>query len=202
MAGGEINLDRIVNIPLDDKTAGRYHNELQVLLAWFNGLQFLYAQTRLLEKHSTAQLFSALSTEGNNAKSLPSRLVFGNLSCCFQWYAVTLCNFVELTGTIGWELDSTRKPPRDYIKEVIPAVLDYRNNVGAHIARARKNNPAEQLVSLLPPSTLANGRYMAGVWAIHLKRSGNSSVGQRQPWSLTETHEQLKERYWPGLDPL
>jgi hypothetical protein len=162
-------LDRIVKILLDERAISKYHNELQVLGGWLDGLQFLYSQIRQLEKYACTRFQSEESD--NAATTPPPGLVFGNLSCSFQWYAVTLCNFVELIGAIGWELDSSRKPPREYIKEVIPAVLDYRNKVGAHVSRARRNaaNPAEQLLSLLPPSALMNGRYTAGSLATHIK---------------------------------
>jgi hypothetical protein len=194
-----ICLDLILDIRLDEAATGRYHNELQVLNAWVDGLQFLYSQLRLLEEYARTRCMSEQSDY--TAPQSPAGLVFGNLSCIFQWYAVTLCNFVELIGAIGWELDSSRKPPREYIKEVIPAVLAYRNKVGAHVGRARRNaaNPAEQFLSLIPPSGLMNGRYMAGMWATHFRRSGNSNAGRLEPWSLTETHEKLGGRYWPDL---
>jgi len=192
-----VSLDLIVKIVLNDRDASRYHNELQVLNGWAYGLQFLYSQTRLMEKHAVSRLDS--EPGDNAAPPASASLVFRNLSCCFQWYAVTLCNFVELIGAIGWELDATRKPPRDYIKEVIPAVLDYRNKVAAHVGRARRNaaNPAEQFLSMLPPSALVNGRYTAGSWATHIKRSGTSNTGRLEQWSLTVTHEELAKRYWP-----
>lgn len=184
-----IVLDRLVPIELSALEVNRFHNELQVLNAWVDGLYFLYRQIRQCEEHTVTR---PPVTQG---------VVFSNLSCCFQWYAVTLCNFVELTGAIGWELDPSRKPPRDYIKDVIPAVLDYRNKVGAHVGRARrkKANAAEQLASLLPPSALVNGRYTAGAYAVHIRRSGNSSLGKTEAWSLTDVHQQLADRYWPNL---
>jgi hypothetical protein len=189
-------LDHLVPIELEEQAASRLHNEFQVLNAWHDGLSFLYCQTRQMEKYATSRIpFPGI----RESEPPPKELVFNNISCCYQWYAVTLCNFVELVGAIGWELDRSLPPPRLYIKEVVPAVLDFRNKIAAHIGRARRNaaNPAEQLASLLPPSSLVNGRYTAGVWAISIRRSGNSSVGKMQQWSLTETHERLSARYWP-----
>jgi hypothetical protein len=43
---------------------------------------------------------------------VPAGPVFANRGCCFQWYAVTHCNYVELVGAFGWEIDSTRKHVR------------------------------------------------------------------------------------------
>src|SRR5262249_14187131 len=151
-----------------------------------------YRQVRLMDAH-------AWSRFGDQPEPAPpAKLVFANLSCCFQWYAVTLCNFVELIGAIGWELDRSRKPPRDYVKVVIPAVLDYRNKVGAHIGRAPRNaaSPAQQLQRLLPPTAFMNGRYHAGGLATYVRRSCTQSTGTVLQWSLTETHESLAERYW------
>jgi hypothetical protein len=199
-SAGSITIDLIAKIVLDKTQQGRLSNEIQVLSGWATGLYFLYRQTRLMEEYSWAQISAEMKGDGQRPET-PTELALPSLSCAFQWYAVTLCNFVELIGAIGWELNSSRKPPREYIKEVIPAVLEYRNKVGAHVGRARRNaaNPAEQLLSMLPPSSLENGRYFAGSWATHIRRSGTSSAGTLTRWSLTETHEQLAERYWPAM---
>lgn len=202
-----ILIDRIVPISLEDQVAKGLNNELHVLSGWLDGLQFLYTQMRHLEKIAISQFQmtpAESDTEACEPPPTPESLVFGNRSCCFQWYAVTLCNFVELIGTIGWELDSSRKPPRDYVKEVIPAVLDYRNKVAAHIGRARRNqaNWAEQTASLLPPSSLLNGRYFAGQWNMVIRRGGTVARSENQSWSLTLTHEELTQRYWNNLNPL
>lgn len=202
-----IYLDQIVPIKLDEEAVKRLHNELQVLDNWHCGLHFLYSQARYMENYASVQIpmvHMESGAEERESPPAPEGLVFGNLSCCFQWYAVTLCNFVELIGAIGWELDSSQKPPRDYIKEVIPAVLDYRNKVAAHVGRARRNqaNWAEQTVSLLPPSSLENGRYFAGRWNMMIRRGGTVKKSENQSWSLTLTHEELAERYWGNLKPL
>jgi hypothetical protein len=191
------HLDRVAGIVLDGENVQRYQNELRALRTWFDGLQFLYSQTHLMEIRACKELEAA----GTEEKPSITGLVFGNRSCCFQWYAVTLCNFVELIGAIARELDPARKHPRDYLKEVIPAVLDYRHNVGAHTARVRDRKPAQKFVSLLPASTLINGRYKVGEWATLITRHGNTTRGQLQSWSLTETHEKLADRYWPQTNP-
>lgn len=203
-----ILLDRIVPIDLDQQQLKtRFHNEFQVLNSWHDGLHFLYSQMRCLEKTAGARFSTThLESDAEHSESPSSSedLVFRNRSCCFQWYAVTLCNFVELIGAIGWELDLSRKPPRDYVKEVIPAVLDYRNKVAAHLGRARRKqaNWAEQAASLLPPSSLMDGRYFAGQWNMVIRRGGTVTRSENQPWSLTVTHEELAQRYWSNLEPL
>ena len=129
-----------------------------------------------------------------------SKCVFGNLGCCFHWYAVALCNYAELVGCIGQELDKSRPPPRKYVKDVVPVVLAYRNKVAAHISRARrrKSNAAERFASLIPPSAFINGRYVAGAYNVRTRTSGTVSDSRAiSPWSLTETHERLADRYWP-----
>ncbi len=194
-----ITLDYLDSIRVDTSSRPSYHNELQVLGAWQHGLHFLYREVRAMEEAASAEILSELT--GNESTERPkSECVFGNLACCFQWYAITLCNYVELVGCIGWELDRSRPPPRKYVDDVVPAVLAYRNKVAAHISRARRSqsNAAERFASLLPPSSLINGRYHAGALMATVRRSGTvSHSGAIQPWSLAETHEAFAPRYWP-----
>lgn len=194
-----IVLDHLEGIRLNADTSSRYHNELQLLAAWQHGLRFLCQQVRAMEQIALAEL--TMSDAARDASNSPQAgCALPNLGCCFQWYAVTLCNYVELVGCIGRELDSSRSPPRDSLDKIIPAVLGYRNKVGAHSARAirTKSNAAERFASLLPPSSLINGRYFAGAVMVSMRTSGTGSDSRRiEPWSLTLTHEELAPRYWP-----
>lgn len=191
-ARSHVVLDHVDKVQVD---SARFHNELQILHAWKHGLHFLYHEMRAMEHAVIADLLAPGSLAAE-------KCAFPNLACSVQWYAVTLCNYVELVGCIGWEVDNRNPPPRDYIKCVVPAVLAYRNYVAAHVARARRSssNAAERLASLLPPSSLINGRYFAGALRISTRASGTVSDSRRiQPWSLTLMHESLAARYWPSI---
>lgn len=215
------HLDPIVVVP---PATRHLHNEFQVLNAWSHGLLFLYKEMQRIERHALSNpLLATLSTSATKETEgllrrtwnwilfrlplpkgarilLPSDPIFSNRACCFQWYAVTLCNFVELVGAIGWELDKKRDPPQQYLKRVIPDVLAYRHNVAAHISRSRaKTTPADKFASLLPPSLLMNDRYFAGGYSVSIRRSGAHTTSGARQWSLTKTHEDLAPRYWPDL---
>ena len=202
----KIILDHPCPISVDTSSGPSYGNELQVLGAWQNGLHFLYRQVRAMEEAAPAKIVSKLT--GNELMEQPkSECVFDNLGCCFQWYAITLCNYVELVGRIGWELDQDRPkkllPVRKYLEQVVGPVLSYRNFVAAHVARAHgtRSNAAERFASLIPPSALVNGNYIAGAYTVHMRQSGTvSKSGAIQPWSLTKKHEELAPRYWPKLN--
>jgi hypothetical protein len=172
-----------------------------LLDAWHHRLTFLYEQMHEMERHAWRSLTKRLSRSAKPPQ--PAKLAFSNLSCRYQWYAVTLCNFVELIGCIGWE-SKQHERPQAYVKRVFPDVLQYRSLIAAHSARVRKgkSNAAERFASLLPPSGLMNGRYYAGAWLIAGTDNGNPVDSQRlREWSLTLAHETLAARYRPFANP-
>src|SRR5258708_29932108 len=55
----------------------------------------------------------------------------GLLSSAFQWYAVGACNYAQL---VGWLATKNTRSAKDYVRKVIPRLLNYRNKVAAHFA--------------------------------------------------------------------
>jgi hypothetical protein len=61
------------------------------------------------------------------------------LSCAFQWYAVSLYNYVRLTG---WLATKDKNSVNEYVRRVIPRVASYRHKVAAHFAITSPRNEA------------------------------------------------------------
>lgn len=200
-----MTLDYVDTIRLEDDSVTRFHNQLQVLDAWRHGLHFLYTQMLLTESLQLKKMASQFSDQASDPTTPPG-LCFSNLGCCFQWYAVTFCNYVELVGSLAWSTDQTQETIQKYRQRVSGAALHYRNLVAAHVAETRRNqsNAAEKFASLIPPSGFSNldgrFRFYASSWRVSMRSSGTSSSSDKlQQWSLTAMHEANADRYWPGV---
>ena len=71
----------------------------------------------------------------------------GLLSCAFQWYAVSACNYAQL---VGWLATHNPEAAKDYMKKVMPRVSQFRNKVAAHFAITdpRRDNEADLAASV------------------------------------------------------
>jgi hypothetical protein len=170
------------------------------------GLEHLYLQTRSMEEELHALMRPALVTIVYNAKSNPptrADLLWSLVACNFNHYAVALCNYVKLVGWIGHEQDASRPVASQYVQEVIPAVLTYRDKIGAHFARAsrakdKRDNEAERSASVWSPIYLHHGRAGCGGGSLTITEpNGKESTAAFGEWSLTLTHEELAPRFWP-----
>ncbi|MEX0936937.1 MAG: hypothetical protein WDZ59_03695 [Pirellulales bacterium] len=87
---------------------------------------------------------------------------------------------------------------------MIPDVLAFRDKVAAHstwTTKSKRDDDAKRLASILPPLSFSSDRFFVGASTITVRRGGKVSNSQAiKPWSLTEVHEALIERYWPELD--
>jgi hypothetical protein len=125
----------------------------------------------------------------------------GLLSCAFQWYAVSACNYAQLVGWLA-----TRNPDlaKEYVKRVMPRLLLYRNKVAAHFAIVdpRRDNEADLAASVMTHIVYAQGRLCAAALTPVLSKGGSEIVASRDlSWSLTLAHERLTPRYWPEGPP-
>jgi len=137
---------------------------------------------------------------GGNAPGLEG-IPQGLLTCLFHWYAVTACQYVRTVGAIACKHGLTSDTPHKYVTKVIPEVLAFRNKVAAHFAwttKHQQDSEAERQVSIMPPLTFENGIFCVGSLTLTVRKSGKVS-GSREikPWSITEVHADLCERYWP-----
>lgn len=163
------------------------------------GLNFLYGRVRVAELNLSQKLEEAMPGMRQH--------IFGNhpalneirqdlIECSFHWYSVSACNFVKL---IAFTAKMEKADREEYEKTVLGAVKPFRDKVGAHIAGATantKDNRAEQQFSAYLPLAWNDDRFFAGSHVLGLKndqeRVDSSVIG---PWSLTQVHESLCERF-------
>ena len=212
-------LDYVEKLELPDNLKPKFFNKLQSLKHLQQGLHLLYVNTRAIEQKAKKQVNSGAWLESlppevqKSFKGKDTRvLAAGNypflkglcqdiVYCFFQWYSVSACNYVRLVGWILKRIDSNRPKPWQYVDSVIPDVRWFRDKIAAHFARAGKHKEdteADRIASIMYQLGFDNGRFYAPFWRTTIRRSGKkSSSTNKQPWSLTETHEKLTVRYWP-----
>lgn len=121
------------------------------------------------------------------------------LSCAFQWYAVSVYNYVRLVGWLGTKDTDFA---RDYAYRVIPKITKYRHKVAAHFAITdpRNDNEADLITSIITSIIYAHGYLRAGALSeILIDETGNEvTVSNKTSWSMTKTHNELVPRYWPN----
>ena len=127
----------------------------------------------------------------------------GLLSCAFQWYAVSACNYAQL---VGWLATRDPKASKDYVARVVPRLVKYRNKVAAHFAMTDpfRDNEADLAASVMRQIVYSRGRLCAAALAPVIKKEDGQeiSVTADLSWSLTLAHERLMRRYWPNQMPM
>ena len=114
-------------------------NAQMTLARLSQGLFWLYNSVTQAEQHvrNEATRDNVLISVVNGViKDIPTDW----LSCAFQWYAVSVYNYVRL---VGWLVSKNNVFVRDYIKRVIPRISEYRHKVAAHFAITDKKNDNE-----------------------------------------------------------
>lgn len=191
-------IDVTEKLAISREHVSRLHNDLNARESLWSGLELLYAQTRRLEKQLAPEnLRGSISITWGNLPGVPLQ-VLHQVACFFDWYSVSACNFVSLTGWMARNCGLTSEGDADYRRRVIPIVLAHRNKIGAHTARVwpRDDGVATQEASNFRQLALKNDRLVANEMVLSRTTRGQSSNSRvLQPWSLTETHEQLRLRY-------
>jgi hypothetical protein len=202
-------LDHIDNITVPGLKFHEPANEYWALLCLRDGLEFLYRGAARSGQVARAGLgipegvdFKYTSS-GNTPELAGVRQTL--LTCSFQWYAVSACQYVWLVGAIARRLDVSRPLPREYALEVIPEVQAFRDKVAAHYSWGTENkrdNDAERMASILPPLTFDGHNFSVADFEVTLTRQGKTSSSEKlKPWSICEVHERLRARYWPATAP-
>jgi hypothetical protein len=198
-------LDHIKDIRITGNVFSNPSNEYWALVCLKQGLNFLYHQVSRIDKMTKEKL----NPDGNlkifgygnfpGTEDVPREL----LTCSFHWYAISACQYVRTVGAIAYINDNTRPLPPDYVKEVIPEVLSFRDKVAAHFAWTSKHsadNDAERLASIAPPLSFVNDSWHVGALEISRTKKGKSSSSKSiMPWSINIVHLKLSQRYWPEL---
>jgi len=189
-------LDHIDNLCIPDDEC--YGNEVRSLRTLGIGLAFLNAQVASIEQkvRGTIPPYVRVFSYGNDprfAQAMPL------IECAFHWYAVSGCNYVGLVGWLAKQIDPGRPDPKQYVRDLIPAVVTYRNKVAGHFAKASPgdDNLATLDASVLHSVAFSDDRFYAGVWRLTQTSQGTRSSSPDMRWSLTKTHTELVKRYWP-----
>jgi hypothetical protein len=193
-------LDYLDHIELSEEDVERHFDARMALARLGEGLFWLYRTVGDFERQTQREADREdvkLAVAGGILDPLP----MGLLSCAFQWYAVSACNYAQL---VGWL--STRDPEsaKEYVKKVMPRLSLYRNKVAAHFAITdpRRDNEADLAASVMTHIVFAQGRLCAAALTPVLKaREDNVPVSRDLSWSLTLAHESLVQRYWRGGPP-
>lgn len=164
------------------------------------GLFWVYRTVGELERQARLEAAPEdirLAVAGGILESKP----MGLLSCAFQWYAVSACNYAQL---VGWLATRNPEAAKAYLKKVLPRLSQYRNKVAAHFALAdpRRDNEADLAASVMTHVVYAQGRLCAAALTQVVKDGATEIVASRDlSWSLTLAHERLIPRYWPDGPP-
>src|SRR5438309_7875877 len=134
-------LDHKIPIDLPDDRLGDFHGEVQSLSYLTRGLFLLYGQTKKYEakvlenraKRNGPPILFSYGTNPPGMEGIPQDLV----ACFFHWYAVSICNFVWIVGSIGSETSAIDLKINEYADQVIPEVVRFRNKVAAHFAKVK-----------------------------------------------------------------
>lgn len=131
----------------------------------------------------------------------------------FHWYGNSVCNYSRLIGLINAvhtnaiDLNDLGNPEKakviskqcgDYVRSIpeLEPILFWRNKVFAHFAAAspiESDSAALLNVSMMSPVQYSNHRFVVGGMTIMT----HGSEVTMPIWSVTESFEALRERYWP-----
>ena len=118
------------------------------------------------------------------------------MECMFRWYAVTACDFVRVAV---WIAEFDKQVREDYTQRVLGPVQSFRDKIGAHTSGVTVNGrdtDAERLASMIDQVTWFNDRFRVGIFAVRIQRGNKTSDSSSiKPWSLTDFHLQLCDRY-------
>jgi len=134
----------------------------------------------------------------------------GPLSCYFNWFSVSLVNYVRLIALFDWlgknnlkdsdlirkdVKEATRKHITAYMHEVIPDILRWRNKVSAHFAITDPRD--EDTIWALRSGISLHIAYNQGYYYAGGIQWGSLDLPS---WSMTKEIERLRPRYWPYFD--
>ena len=192
-------VDCLEPIELSDETAEGYKNHFSSLGRLSPGLRFLYEKVKRVERNFCKRLppdtkmvwMGRLPEITNEERNL--------LECFFQWYAVSVCNFVRMAGWLRYPDKKSEPSLKAYLAKVLSGPLAFRDKVGAHFAASCfQDNLAEKMASVMPQVSWSDTHFYAAAINVFIKH-GNEiegrDSGKMERWSLTEVHEELMIRY-------
>jgi hypothetical protein len=134
------------------------------------------------------------------------------IPAAFNWFSVSVINHLRLVALVdllnanGWRSSDLADPTKAsqvkphctaFVKAAAPKLYTWRNKVGAHFAATDPHSDAGQILeqSIWTPVTYSYPYFVVGTVL-----PGNAVIAEGLPiWSLTQTFEQLRSRFWPFL---
>ncbi len=130
--------------------------------------------------------------------------------CAFNWFSVTLVNYLRLVGLVElmnanhWKSSDLADPANrstikfhctNFVKAAVPDVHLWRNKVAAHFAATdpfHDDNLGTLERSIVNPVTYKYPYYHVGIW----QWSTGGETAQLPTWALTKVYEDLSARFW------
>lgn len=190
-------LDFIDNISVPSNVFEPAGNEYSALMDLRVGMQHLYDNVRACDEFVRQRINPDGTMKCQVLGNHPS-LAGANqpmISCSFHWYALAACQYVKIIGCIARE-NGSNLLPAEYVKQVIPDVLVYRNKVAAHYAWTspdKRDTQVQNELSKLPSLRFMNTAFHVG--GLTLNRNGETATFPE--WSIQSVHARLRKRYWP-----
>ena len=206
MKTSPIILDHVRKIELDP--ANPPFNNYQAFKSNYVGLKILADSVREFERQYIAKDPYASHVVLHLSFQVPDLI-----PCAFNWFSVTLVNYLRLIALVElmvmnhWKSSELVNPINrqnirnhctDYVRAAVPEVYLWRNKVSAHFAATdpfHDDNLGTLEQSLMNSITYKYPYYHVGLF----KWNTDGEQSQLSTWSLTKVYEDLCTRYWPDM---
>jgi hypothetical protein len=161
-------LDYIENFELLDNEADNHFDALMALARLGEGLFWIHQEVAQIELDIRRESLKD-NVEFAIAGGILEKKPFGLLSCAFQWYAVSACNYAQL---VGWLYTRNTASAKEYVRKVMPRLLNFRNKVAAHFAitAPHDDNEADLIASVMAHIIFVRGRLCAAALTPIIKK--------------------------------
>lgn len=199
-------LDHLNGITLDPSDSP--FNNYQAFSLNYEGLKILADNVRELEIQYVEKDPHAAHVVLHTSSQVPALI-----PCAFNWFSVTLVNYLRLVGLVqlmnenDWKSSDLAIPSnrsaikahcKKFVQSAVPEVYLWRNKVAAHFAATdpfHDDNLGTLEQSIMNPVTYKFPHYHVGV--LLWNTAGETS--QLPSWALTKVYEDLSARFWPEI---
>ncbi len=206
MTPSPVTLDHMDGIIIDPANAP--FANYQAFGSSYEGLKTLAFTVRELERQYIASGPHAEHVVFHAFMRVP-----GIVPCAFNWFSVTLVNYLRLVALVqlmnakGWKSPSLTDPTNRseikshctaYVKTVAPEVYAWRNKVAAHFAATDPFHGDN--LGTLEQSVMSMVEFQYPYYHVGLgKWTSGNETSQLPNWALTKVYEELRPRFWPEV---
>lgn len=136
------------------------------------------------------------------------------IPCSFNWFSITIVNYLRLVALVdlmsqnNWKSDALADPKnrqtikkhcKDYVSNTIPEIHTWRNKVAAHFAATDPFK--DDTLGTLEQSIMNSVSYKYPYYHVGIFQwNAQGTTANLPTWSLTQTYERLRTRFWPEID--